>query len=1111
MRWSHALAAMGIVGAVGVLLTAQVVRASDADADSQPDAPAAVFALEDVVASPADAAGGFEIRDAKLSLGPPRVEGGAASLLPQTSKLLKVVDPGDQSPLDFGVGDTLTIESWLRIDESAAGGFPYIVGKGRTHTVAGKENDANQNYALRLEGGGSSKLSFLWMDSTDPEGRQRAHRWTSKAAVAADGRWHHVVLSYTFGTGEDVLAMIDGVATEGVWDMEGNSPAPPVVDNDDVWVGGSHGAGHTFPGLIEGLAIYRSRLDPALIKERTTWVDSQQPEMPWPAETLEASPGVTRVAIADLPLRSWFFQPKHTEPVFFSDGMALTRLPHRYNERGLIADRPGASMVRLVTEARFPPGTCQILLRSLDAARVYIDGELVVEQTTAPKLNGSAHGKVYELAEPPVGVVQQTGAHTDTLAEFVSDGLPHRFEVYRLLGGDGRVHQLGEFLVAVAAEGEPFGVLGSGWQPDDAGWQALLDRESATVADWNRAARAAADVEEDRFWARRHAEAAAAAGAPVPVPSVRAGDEAFTPIDHFLLARLEEEGLSPMPLVDDAAFLRRATLDVTGRIPTIGELRSLGRDHAKPPPLDRSAVIDNLLASDEWADHWTSYWMDVLAENPALTKPTLNNSGPFRWYLHDALVDNVGMDRFVTNLIRMEGSKELGGPAGFGMASENDVPMAAKAHVLGTAFLGVEMKCARCHDAPNHPFQQSDLFAVAAMLEKKPLKVPASSSIPATPEEIEEMIVSVSLAPGDEIAAEWPFPELSGEGGDGEASADTREQLAWAITAPSNMRFREVLANRLWTRLMGRGLIDSTSDWSERRSSHPELLRFLARELLVSGDDLKHLARLIMNSAAYQRQVVPGIAAEDAAASHFRGPVRRRLTAEQVVDSLHVATGKPMRGEVQSFGQDGSQPRSTFPEMGRPRRAWQLVCTASERDRISLGIPQVDMLNELLTAYGWRPQRQDPLDRPDATPTPLQPLALANGPAAAGLLDATPEAWVTQAAREVTTPAEMVQLMTLTVLGRRASDAEVVRLSSLVSEGFESRSTGEQDQATPVYRRRISWRNHFDPLADELVRTRIAELEAGASPTRQLTADWRERAEDLQWVLVNSPEFVWVP
>ena len=101
--------------------------------------------------------------------------------------------------------------------------------------------------------------------------------------------------------------------------------------------------------------------------------------------------------------------------------------------------------------------------------------------------------------------------------------------------------------------------------------------------------------------------------------------------------------------------------------------------------------------------------------------------------------------------------------------------------------------------------------------------------------------------------------------------------------------------------------------------------------------------------------------------------------------------------------------------------------------------------------------------------------------------------------------------MTLAVLGRRATDLEESRLGSLVSEGFETRQTSARDHPEAVYRRRISWRNHFDPLADELVRQRIAELEAGAAPTKRLAASWRERAEDLQWVLVNSPEFVWVP
>ena len=85
------------------------------------------------------------------------------------------------------------------------------------------------------------------------------------------------------------------------------------------------------------------------------------------------------------------------------------------------------------------------------------------------------------------------------------------------------------------------------------------------------------------------------------------------------------------------------------------------------------------------------------------------------------------MDRFATELITMEGSASYGGPAGFAVASQNDLPMAAKAQIVSSAFLANEMKCARCHDAPNHPFEQGDLFKMAAMLQRAPLKVPASS------------------------------------------------------------------------------------------------------------------------------------------------------------------------------------------------------------------------------------------------------------------------------------------------------------------------------------------------------------------------------------------------
>src|SRR5206468_10111129 len=113
--------------------------------------------------------------------------------------------------------------------------------------------------------------------------------------------------------------------------------------------------------------------------------------------------------------------------------------------------------------------------------------------------------------------------------------------------------------------------------------------------------------------------------------------------------------------------------------------------------------------------------------------PTLNNTGPFRRFLHRAFLDDLPFDRFVTELVRMEGGKLSGGPAGFGMATQNDAPMAAKAHVLAKAFLAADMKCARCHDAPFHPYEQAALFGLAGFLAGKPRTIPATATVPRQP------------------------------------------------------------------------------------------------------------------------------------------------------------------------------------------------------------------------------------------------------------------------------------------------------------------------------------------------------------------------------------------
>ncbi len=281
------------------------------------------------------------------------------------------------------------------------------------------------------------------------------------------------------------------------------------------------------------------------------------------------------------------------------------------------------------------------------------------------------------------------------------------------------------------------------------------------------------------------------------------------------------------------------------------------------------SLIDRLLADDRWADNWVGYWQDVLAENPNLLKPTLNNTGPFRYWIYEALLDNKPMDRFATELILMRGSKWYGGAGGFAIASQNDVPMAAKAHVIGTAFMGVEMKCARCHDAPYHSWKQSDLFQMAAMLDRQAIKLPQTSTVPAAFFDMQqrEPLIDVTLKPGAVVPADWPFAELSPQVAADllQQPSDSREVLAAQVTA--SRRFAEVMANRLWARLMGAGIVQPIDDWEGNPPSDPELLATLADILIESDYNQKELARAIFRSQVYRRAAIP---------AHRRGTIFRR-------------------------------------------------------------------------------------------------------------------------------------------------------------------------------------------------------------------------------------------
>jgi len=244
---------------------------------------------------------------------------------------------------------------------------------------------------------------------------------------------------------------------------------------------------------------------------------------------------------------------------------------------------------------------------------------------------------------------------------------------------------------------------------------------------------------------------------PAPaLPAVSPQFPVYNAIDRYIGAQLAAAKAAPQPLTSDLEFLRRLSLDTIGLIPTPEEIRAFLAD---PPKTRRQQAIDRLLAHLGRADRWVSYWQDVLAENPSILKPDLNNTGPFRWWLHQCFCDNLPFDRMVTELVEMEGSAFQGGPAAFAQATLNDAPMAAKAHILSQAFLGQNLTCARCHDAPLPSLQTERPVQPGRDAGRETGLDPASSTVKII-EGFRKPRIQVTSHPGDQIAPAWPFPDL---------------------------------------------------------------------------------------------------------------------------------------------------------------------------------------------------------------------------------------------------------------------------------------------------------------------------------------------------------------
>lgn len=1054
-----------------------------------------------------------------------------AKHLDQSTPLTVIADPGDGSQFDFNNGDEITMEAWVNIKNLRAGTYAYVLGKGRSGSDHYQAN--NQNYALRLTNvKGKAAISFLFRDSRSLEkvGRdseQLWHRWTSSSGFALSSGWHHVAITYQFGTPDSIQGFIDGKPQKGNWDMGGKTTHAPVIDNDSIFIGGGNGdnPSNRFIGRMDSIAIHRVALSPEQVATRYQWKPAT---IVHAIEDLPTS-GVLLEVFEGLPVsKSWVFDPPsspdeiHEIPFF-----ALDRLPQKYSEEGLRKDRKGPVLLRFSGAVEMDKGKHQFLLRSLNGARVFINGEIIGSN---PFISGNAdgHGEVGQIPSGyPKNLRYPLMGHKDRFFTFnAKKAGTYQITMEAILGGSRLPVESGEIAFAkIENETDEHHIVSSSeqiWSISDPGWESASRKLNQQFTEYNdRIRREKFSSHQASIIKERHKrileKATTHYGEKDFLPEVRDWENVSTPIDRFIQAQLEKSGIKPSPRVDDLAFLRRLSLDTIGVPPTREEVSQYLN---WPDSERRQRAIRHFVNREGWADNWVSYWQDVLAENPAILKPTLNNTGPFRYWIRESFLDNKPFDQFIREIVLMDGSIFGGGPAGFGIATQNDVPMADKAQILSQAFLAKNLSCARCHDAPFHDFTQKDLFGFASLLDQKSIKLPASSSVPIPEGEEFDSQIEVSLKPGDVVAPHWSLGKdnktLDSHGGNSSYSGgNQREALSKILTEDNSFTIARVFVNRLWKKYIGKGFVEPVDDWQDATVNHPDLLDWLALEFIRNEFDIKYLAQLIFQSDVYQRGFSNETNQQSTADSSFERGVRRRMSAEQIVDSTLHVSGRKMKSERLTLDNDGKRLPNVFLNLGYPAKAWEFTGLSNDRDRPALSMPRTQEIVDFMKIFGWRETRQNPISERDQSPNSLQPASMANSQFInARAITVTDDSDWTQMALESNSVEELIDKIYIQVLTRYPIEEEKGVIASILAEGFEDRVvTRELPEPKTAFdpNSLLSWTNHLNSKATDIKLEVEKRAQQGDPPTEALQSQWRENYEDVIWSLINSTEFIYLP
>ena len=422
-----------------------------------------------------------------------------------------------------------------------------------------------------------------------------------------------------------------------------------------------------------------------------------------------------------------------------------------------------------------------------------------------------------------------------------------------------------------------------------------------------------------------------------------------SPLDRFTAAYLNANGITEPDRVSDRAFARRVYLDVWGLLPPPKELQAFLKDHS---PSKREKLVAKLLAnSQNYAENWISYWNDLLRNDEGVNyhNETASRKSISPWLL-PALENNLPYDQFVYQLLNPTAPTD---PAGFlvgvnwrGSVSASQTPAMQAAQNTAQIFLGINLKCNSCHDSFISKWKLKDAYSLAGYFS--------------TEEKLQ--LFRCDVAQEQYASPAFLYPVLNRTPASGSA-ADRRSTAAAIFTDPRNGRLARTLVNRIWQRLLGRGIVENP-DEMDGEPWNPALLDWLASDFVESRYDVKHLIATILTSRTYQLPSVPS-KSEMPRQYVFRGPEVRRVTAEEFADAIGSVTGEWHVYQEPPPEPDPKKPAPANvpfvpPKPGVYTRDWRVASTSLTR---ALGRPIRDQV------YSVR----------DNQPTTLQALELVNG------------------------------------------------------------------------------------------------------------------------------------